>query len=263
MAKETILTERGSGEVMYPRTLASLVRTAGGDNVDEAIEAAKMKLFIDMWNEACRFGPYDIIGGYNEADNTFWLYEESFVLTYQEAVRVYIYSAQMSKYVHGSMQCAFFGTNTPLGLASPRALFPINVYLGTISMILYANPNIEMLYFSGAHNNSLVADINHCFGGAVKLKKIFGRLDISGVPANRDIGAAPMLEEIPIFNIKQNLIMKGCPKLSLASLQRLVTNASNTTAITVTVHPDVFAKLTDELIAAAAGKNISFATPAA
>lgn len=44
-------------------------------------------------------------------------------------------------------------------------------------------------------------------------------------------------------------------------------NAANTSAITITVHPDVYAKLTDEsnaewyaVLTAAAAKNITFAT---
>lgn len=57
------------------------------------------------------------------------------------------------------------------------------------------------------------------------------------------------------------------PLLSLASLQHLVNNAINTSAITVTVHPDVYAKLTDEsnaewhtVLTDAEAKQITFAT---
>ena len=53
----------------------------------------------------------------------------------------------------------------------------------------------------------------------------------------------------------------------MESLQYLVNNASNTAPITITVHPDVYAKLTDEANAdwyavntAAQAKNIAFAT---
>ncbi|MDY4811201.1 MAG: hypothetical protein SO168_03950, partial [Muribaculaceae bacterium] len=67
--------------------------------------------------------------------------------------------------------------------------------------------------------------------------------------------------------------------LSLSSLEYMVSRAVNTQAITVTVHPDVYAKLTGDttnaaaaalsadelaqwqsLVSAAAAKNISFAT---
>lgn len=57
------------------------------------------------------------------------------------------------------------------------------------------------------------------------------------------------------------------PLLSLASFQYMVDNAYNTAPITITVHPDIYAKLTDATNAewyavaeAAAAKNIAFAT---
>lgn len=57
------------------------------------------------------------------------------------------------------------------------------------------------------------------------------------------------------------------PLLSLASFQYMVDNAKNTAPITITVHPDVYAKIQDEtntewhaLLAAGAAKQITFAT---
>lgn len=57
------------------------------------------------------------------------------------------------------------------------------------------------------------------------------------------------------------------PLLSLASFQYMVDHAYNTAPITVTVHPDVYAKIQDEtntewhaLLAAGAAKQITFAT---
>jgi len=49
----------------------------------------------------------------------------------------------------------------------------------------------------------------------------------------------------PIKNLKVSFSFGSSPLLSLASLQYLVTNRANgTTPITITVHADVFAKLT-------------------
>lgn len=90
---------------------------------------------------------------------------------------------------------------------------------------------------------------------------------------------APNLEVLEISNLKISLDLSKCPLINLASWQGLVTNAVNTSPITVTVHPDVYAKLTGDttnaaaaalsadelaqwqsLVSAAAAKNISFAT---
>lgn len=57
---------------------------------------------------------------------------------------------------------------------------------------------------------------------------------------------APNLEVLEISNLKISLDLSKCPLINLASWQGLVTNAVNTRTIIVTVHPDVYAKLTDE-----------------
>ena len=78
----------------------------------------------------------------------------------------------------------------------------------------------------------------------------------------------PMLEEVNYRYINGDCRF-ACqsPKLSLASVQYAVDNASNTSAITITVHPDVYAKLTDPsntewyaVNTAAQAKQIAFAT---
>ena len=75
------------------------------------------------------------------------------------------------------------------------------------------------------------------------------------------------LVNVNINSINTSISFSNSPLLSLESLQYLITNAANTSAITVTVHADVYAKIQDEsqtewhaLIAAAQEKNITFAT---
>ena len=80
MAKPTILKERGTGEELYPRTLASLVHTSTGENVEEAVDKAKFKLFDDQWTAA---GGTVIVSGVTYGLNG--LND----LTYDEAIGVY------------------------------------------------------------------------------------------------------------------------------------------------------------------------------
>ena len=89
----------------------------------------------------------------------------------------------------------------------------------------------------------------------------------------------PKLEYFHI-TIKKSFDVRTSPLLTFSTMQYLVTNAANTSPITVTVHPDVYAKLTGDTTNAAAAaltsdelaqwtalaitansKNISFATP--
>lgn len=75
------------------------------------------------------------------------------------------------------------------------------------------------------------------------------------------------LSTLYIHRLNFNLNLANLPQLSVESISYLVANAKNASAIVVTVHPDVYAKLTDEsntewnqILTAAASKNITFAT---
>ena len=72
--------------------------------------------------------------------------------------------------------------------------------------------------------------------------------------------SCPKLETVYLCAIKTSFNIIGAPLLSLASIQYMVDNAANTSPITITLHPDAHARLTEELIAQAAEKQITFAT---
>lgn len=131
-----------------------------------------------------------------------------------------------------------------------------------------------------------VSDMQDAFHGCLKLKEIIPAIIdstdswTSWIAAFRDCAE---LESFQLKGLRYNLDLKWSPKLSLATMQYLVDNAS--TAITaekpvvVTVHADVFAKLTGDMtneaaaaltddektawgavLTAATSKYISFAT---
>lgn len=74
------------------------------------------------------------------------------------------------------------------------------------------------------------------------------------------------LVNVKLSGVAANLQLSSTPVISLDSLTYLVDNASNSGAITVTVHPTIYGYLTDQsghpdwyaLAQTAAGKNISF-----
>lgn len=72
---------------------------------------------------------------------------------------------------------------------------------------------------------------------------------------------------VSLRGVKYDISFSDSPLISLESLQFMITNAANTSPITVTVHADVYAKIQDEtnaewhaLIETAAAKQITFAT---
>ena len=126
---------------------------------------------------------------------------------------------------------------------------------------------LEVIRFSVPTNSSakpvfLMDGYNPIFKGE-KLRRIEDRLEptrpLSIGDYNNGI-TAPLLEVLNIHNLKYNLNIRYLPSLSLSSLQYMVDKAANTSPITVTLHPDVYAHITDELFAQAAEKQINFAT---
>ena len=116
------------------------------------------------------------------------------------------------------------------------------------------------------------SSVSYMFEGCRKLKKVIGGLDIRNVgggsnTTTRMFLGCELLEDVSVINLKIDISFANCPLINLASLQLLITNASNTSPITVTVHSDVYDKIQDEtnvewhaLIETAAAKQITFAT---
>ena len=102
--------------------------------------------------------------------------------------------------------------------------------------------------------------INFCWN-CKQLRIIDMYIYMTNLPANQYLFYdCPKLETVYLCAIKTSFNIIGAPLLSLASIQYMVDNAANTTPITITLHPDAHARLTEELIAQAAEKQITFAT---
>lgn len=153
---------------------------------------------------------------------------------------------------------------------------------GSLSMLSFARANsfIEVVYFTQAvtyFGVSKFSNINSAFAYCSNLRKILGLPLAEGCVATSAFQSCGKLEEIRISFVT-NLSFAQSPKLSLASMQYGVKNGSSK-GYTITVHPDVYAKLTgdttneaaaalteeelaqwQEVMAAAEAKNILFAT---
>lgn len=105
-----------------------------------------------------------------------------------------------------------------------------------------------------------------------KLRAVVGRLSCMGMTdKNAELPDAPKLEEIRIMPNNPNLTslrIPDSPLLSLASLAFMVARRPDgSKPLAVTVHPEVYARLTDEanaewnaLVALAAEKQMTFTT---
>lgn len=133
--------------------------------------------------------------------------------------------------------------------------------------------NLEVVAFGARDgDNFFPSRIIYAFINCIKLREIKSVLNVTSLESHNNkflntFSACRALEKILILNLKDNISFPDSPLLSLESLQYLITNAANTSPITVTVHADVYAKIQDEgqvdwhaLIETAAAKQITFAT---
>lgn len=91
---------------------------------------------------------------------------------------------------------------------------------------------------------SIFSILTRCY----KLHTIIGdiRLDKLGIANELAFVSCTALRNVRLRDIVKSLDISGAPLLSFDSVACMVDNASNTSAITVTVHPTVYGKLTDE-----------------
>lgn len=103
------------------------------------------------------------------------------------------------------------------------------------------------------------------------LETIYGEIDFGYISNQGHVVNAFLLcyklRTLRLTNLKVDISFYHSPELSLESLNHMVGHAANMSAITITVNPVVYSKLTDEnntewhaLLALAAEKNINFAT---
>lgn len=115
-----------------------------------------------------------------------------------------------------------------------------------------------------------VAKMQNAFLGCHYFIKILYLIDVSPLTNASDVNlafnACYALEDVKLKNLKVSISFKDSPKVSLEMLQYIVENAANTSAITITVHSEVYNKLVDTTNTAwnavytlAATKNIAFA----
>lgn len=108
--------------------------------------------------------------------------------------------------------------------------------------------------------STIAQSFKRTFLSCSKLRRVLGIVHIAHYTSiDNAFGGCAALEDIQIV-FGQSVSFKDSPRLTLESINYMVSNARNVEAITITLHPDCFARLTEELIAAASEKQITFVT---
>lgn len=211
----------------------------------------KLDLFIDLFNAAAGSnGRYDPEHA-PDKEHVFLLNE--LWLTYAEAVAVYV-SWHKGVYQNEALSKFAVRTNMPFRTQ----------WNSVLERYAQGNVMVEVLYLP------MMLIGNQCmqaFYGCTNLRKVYGLSHLRTNIDSMTFQGCSKLEYVGITHLRGNLDLRWSPLLGADSIRFLVSNASNTSAIVITVHEDVYAKLTDPtlaewsgLIAEAAAKNITFIT---
>lgn len=265
MATIFTLTDR-EGEVIYPITAPQAIINEHGDDLNAMLtspdtemangrlsltDRAKRQVFDDMFLAA--------VGEHGKIDHTHIengkpapYYLNKLWLTYEEAVAVMNLSTPkdgVTLYSFGQQTTA--RTNLPM---------PPRWVAYSTSFLFYGSNSLEIARFSG-----IVGTFGFC--RCRKLHTIIGTLYSA---KNGAFDICPMLESLNYRIVSgESVSFASSPKLNYNSLRWTVNDVSSVLAKTATiiVHPDVYAKLTDEtnaewskLMTDALAKNIVFAT---
>lgn len=97
------------------------------------------------------------------------------------------------------------------------------------------------------------------FSGCPKLHTIIGPLYVYQTNAPAPFRECASLVNVPGFSWHGTLNIADSPLLSLTSIKALI-NTANASATGLTLHPDAYARVTEEIFALAAQKNITIAS---
>ncbi len=119
----------------------------------------------------------------------------------------------------------------------------------TLTAAFNANKTIEIVDFNNQGSKVVLHDAaswNYAFGSCTKLKRILGVLDINN--ASSLLGSnCDSLIHVQLYNLNTNLLLfNKSNNIDKESVLYAIQNSTPTSAITITLHPDAYARLADD-----------------
>lgn len=220
------------------------------DSIADEIKATKYAVFDDLFLAAVgSWGTIDYTHVEDGVSKPYYLNE--LWLTYEEAVAVMDWGAITTYSTLARYKNAKIRTNLPPRVgatsdANTTTAFDLKYfdYGSDIEILnLACEPQVGNFGFVVAPQGG---GWDYGLSGS-KLRKVLGIVNLGKLTSTwNDMLWTPKLEEIRISHLKVNFSFRKCPLISAASLRYLIGERSGTNAITVTVHEEVYAKLTGD-----------------
>ena len=124
--------------------------------------------------------------------------------------------------------------------------FPLS-YTNNLARICYGNSSIEVLKIcKSTLETKNEVDIEYAFHKCEKLKHVIGIIKAIKTNSHTTFSQCANLISIELKNLKENIIYKDSPFISNTSVLYMIQNAMPISAITITLHPDAYARLADD-----------------
>lgn len=192
-------------------------------------------------------------GGYNYGTGFFELGTTKDITT-EQAMKIVLSAGSWVKVLDNKSPSGLFAD------LDIRTTFPLKLSGGAQGHSnlesLFFGSAVEEVYLTGSYADSLNRTFQYCTKLRVVNIYTFGSFSSFYEAFN----GCKNLEEIMGLKIAASVSFSHSPKLSSATISRLITNAVNTKAITISLHPTAYARVTDEMFAAAVEKNITIAS---
>jgi hypothetical protein len=138
-----------------------------------------------------------------------------------------------------------------------KAVYPI-YYTEGLNACCYTNSAIEVFVVS--HYPAYLGNpisLEYTFYNCVNLKAVIGNIVVDKVN-NQTFKDCAKLQEVKLKTLKQNLTFADSPLISKESISYIISNAAPTSAITITLHADAYARLANDadIVAALAAQSL-------
>lgn len=239
ISEQTAVTSL-TGNELFPFALNGANGVVKASKIKDFAKPDLKQVFVDLWTQ-CYDCQYDATKG----DKPFTC--NGLDLSYEDAIKVYNAPRLTYNNVAGFINLTGNVRTIILGSYSSGGALPSFISA-------FRTSSLEVIRVSSDTSTAYIDTAQNAFDGCSSLKRILGTMSFTygkGDTPNAFKGCVK-LTDVSIRALKQSIAFSDSPLLSLSSLQLLVTNAANTSAITVTVHPDAYAKLTGDTTNAAA-----------
>lgn len=277
MAKKEILKDR-QGNSILPITTTACVLDGGGylsDTLNDIPRAEryvgdvenvfgvtredlKKDLFVDMWNSACKFKTYssaeEAYGRYNNETGFFELNGLTDI-TYEEAIDIYTVSKRYLEQIY--VDNHYWGNVcNDTCFKNVRTLLPISV--GHNGYLRYAFTNITPNFTLSRIRlivDKYVVNLTSCFSGNRGLTHVLGKINISNITDSTKLSGIFNLTSIKEFDfyglkcdfqISTAIYNTAGENITLQTFKNLVSQALNTTPITITIPNSIYNAIVGE-----------------